>query len=207
MNDNPPNTGRIEAFSDGVIAIIITIMVLELKLPEHSVVNGLWAGLLGPLLLKLIPYLLSFVVIAIMWVNHHQLLHAARQATRPLLWSNIHLLLWMSLIPVATALVGDDPFVPLAVAAYGFVLTGNAGAFIVLRWCISRQVRDTVAAMRQHASVMRKNLFALMLYALSVPLAFVSVYISMAIFVLIPALFFLPDLLPPAASKDGGRPS
>ncbi|MGB7100190.1 MAG: TMEM175 family protein [Xanthobacteraceae bacterium] len=202
MNDGFPGTGRIEAFSDGVIAIIITIMVLELKLPEHSIVNGLWAGLLGPLLPKLIPYLLSFVVIAIMWVNHHQLLHGARQATRAVLWSNIHLLLWMSLIPIATVIVGEDPFVPLSVAAYGFVLTANASAFMLLRWCVARQVRDNTGLMRQHNSVMMKNLFAVALYALSVPLAFASVYISMAIFVLIPALFFMPDLLP-AARKDG----
>jgi uncharacterized membrane protein len=203
MNDALPGTGRIEAFSDGVIAIIITIMVLELKLPLHSVVNGLWAGLLAPLLPRLIPHLLSFVVIAIMWVNHHQLLHAARQATRALLWSNIHLLLWMSLIPVTTAIVGEDPFVPLSIAAYGFVLAGNSSAFMLLRWCVSREIRDNVDLMRQHKSVMWKNLFAVVLYALSVPAAFVSVYVSMAIFILIPALFFVPDLLPAAREGRG----
>lgn len=158
MNAPLPKTGRIEAFSDGVIAIIITIMVLEPRLPEHSVANGLWAGLLTPLLPRLIPYLLSFLVIAIMWVNHHQFLHAARKATPALLWSNIHLLLWMSLIPVATAVVGEDPFVPLSIATYGFVLTANASAFILLRWCVSREVRDDDGLMREHASVMRKNL-------------------------------------------------
>jgi uncharacterized membrane protein len=207
MNDPLPNAGRIEAFSDGVIAIIITIMVLELKLPEHAVANGLWAGLLGPLLPKLVPYVLSFLVIAIMWVNHHQLLHAASHATRALLWSNIHLLLWMSLIPISTALLGDDPFVPLAVAAYGFVLCANSSAFMLLRWCVARKARDNVAAMRQHTKVMKMNLLAAILYALSIPVAFVSVYISMAIFVLIPALFFLPDLLPVVALTDVDEPN
>ncbi len=203
MTDDLPETARIEAFSDGVIAIIITITLLELRLPEHSVTNGLWAGLLGPLPPKLIPYLLSFLVIAIMLVNHHQLLHAARKATRPLLWSNIHLLLWMSLIPFATAIVGEDPCVPLSVAAYGFVLCANACAFMLLRWCVSREVRDDAGAMRQHASVMWKNLFAATLYGLSVPLTFVSIYLSMAIFVLIPALFFVPGLLPAAGGWRG----
>jgi uncharacterized membrane protein len=203
MNDALPKTGRIEAFSDGVIAIIITIMVLELRLPEHSVANGLWAGLLAPLLPRLVPYLLSFVVIAIMWVNHHQLLHAARRATPALLWSNIHLLLWMSLIPVATAVVGEDPFVPLSIATYGFVLTANASAFILLRWCVSREVSGDDHLMREHKSVIRKNLFAIALYSVSVPLAFVSVYISMAIFVLIPTLFFMPNLLPGPSEPRG----
>jgi uncharacterized membrane protein len=199
MNDVLPGTGRIEAFSDGVIAIIITIMVLDLRLPENAVTGG-FAGFMGPLLPKLIIYLLSYAVIAIIWVRHHGLLHVARRATRALLWSNIHLLLWMSIIPVTTGLVGGQPHNPLAVAIYGFVLAGNAGAFMLLRWSICQDTDD--ADLKEiHVSMLRNNLFALMLYALSVPLAFVSIYLSFAIFVLMPGLFFLPELMSRRTTK------
>jgi uncharacterized membrane protein len=197
MNEAMPGTTRIEAFSDGVIAIIITIMVLDLRLPENALSNG-FAGFIGPLLPKLVIYLLSYAVIAVIWVRHHGLLHVAQRATHALLWSNIHLLLWMSIIPVTTALLGAEPHSPIAAATYGFVLAGNAGAFVVLRWTIYRDTKD--ADVRQlHVRMLRNNSFALMLYALSVPLAFISVYLSFAIFVLMPGLFFLPDLMVRAA--------
>jgi uncharacterized membrane protein len=203
MNEAVPGTGRIEAFSDAVIAIIITIMVLDLRLPEDALSNG-FAGFIGPFLPKLIIYLLSYTVIAIIWVRHHGLLHVAQRATRALLWSNIHLLLWMSMIPVATGLLGGQPYSPLAVATYGFVLAGNAGAFMLLRWTIYRDTEDTDLK-EFHVGMLRNNLFALMLYALSVPLAFVSVYLSFAIFVLMPGLFFLPELMLRAAIKRHER--
>jgi uncharacterized membrane protein len=95
MPDLSPKTARIEAFSDGVIAIVLTIMVLELKLPEQPGEQGLWQGLLAPLLPKLVPYIMSFLLIAIMWVNHHQLLNNARRVDSKVLWSNNHLLFWM----------------------------------------------------------------------------------------------------------------
>jgi TMEM175 potassium channel family protein len=194
MNKDLPDTGRIEAFSDGVIAIIITIMVLDLKSPEKTITGGL-SGLLVPLLPKLIIYLLSFAVIAIIWVRHHSLLHVARHATRPLLWSNIHLLLWMSIIPVTTGLLGQHLFSPLAVAIYGFVLAATAAAFLLLRYSIYRDTRADADLSEYHVTMMRNNVFAILLYALSVPFAFLSVYLSFAIFVLMPGLFFLPEMV------------
>ena len=188
-----PGTTRIEAFSDAVIAIIITIMVLDLKLPKESLGAGFWGGLVVPILPRLIPYLLSFSVIAIIWVRHHLLLHMAVRATGAILWSNIHLLLWMSVIPVTTAALGENPLLPLAVAIYGFVLAGNALAFFVLRWSVYRDTRDTDMRL-VHIDLLRRDAFVAALYVLSMPLAFVSVYLSAAIFVLMPALFFLPDL-------------
>src|SRR5205085_7972813 len=137
-----PGTGRIEAFSDGVFAIIITIMVLELKLPDHAADHGLWLGLLKPLAPKLISYALSFLVVAIMWVNHHALMDVAPHATRQLMWWNNHLLFWMSLIPLATAFVGENPFLPIAVALYGFVLFAAAASFTLLRSSAAAQTRS-----------------------------------------------------------------
>ena len=195
-----PGTGRIEAFSDGVIAIIITIMVLELKLPEHAADQGLWAGVLKPLAPKLVSYALSFLVLAIMWVNHHALMDTAPRATRQLMWWNNNLLFWMSLIPLATAFLGENPFLPIAVALYGFVLFAAAVSFTLLRWNASTQGRSDADLMGLHRRVMTKSLVGNALYGLSVPLAFVSVYLSMGIFVLVPAMFFLPDWRPERAA-------
>jgi uncharacterized membrane protein len=194
-----PSTTRIEALSDAVIAIIITIMVLDLGLPKESLAAGFWDGLVVPLVPRLIPYLLSFSVIAIIWVRHHLLLHTAVRATRALLWSNIHLLLWMSVIPVTTAALGENPSLPLAVAMYGFVLAGNALAFLVLRWSVYRDTGNRDMR-RVHVDLLRRDAFVAALYTLSMPLAFVSIYLSLAIFVLMPGLFFLPDLF----ARSGG---
>jgi len=191
-----PGTNRIEAFSDGVFAIIITIMVLELKLPEHAADHGLWAGLIVPLAPKLISYALSFLVLAIMWVNHHTLMDVTPRASRPLMWWNNHLLFWMSLIPLATAFLGENPFQPIAVALYGFVLFTSAAGFTLLRRHASTQTSSDASVAALNRRVIRKSLLGTTLYAASVPLAFVSVYLSMGIFVLIPAMFFLPEWLP-----------
>jgi uncharacterized membrane protein len=199
MPEKSPKTSRIEAFSDGVIAIVLTIMVLELKLPEHAGEHGLWLSLLEPLLPKLVPYIMSFIVIAIMWVNHHGLLNNARRADNAVLWCNNHLLFWMSLIPVSTAFLGDHPFEPLALAAYGFVLTGSSTAFTLLRWCVTRDERGHLSAL--HAASVKKSVIATLIYGASMPLAFASVYLSMAIFVLIPAIFILPEFLLPCWAR------
>src|SRR5215468_1297421 len=131
--------GRLEAFSDGVIAIIVTIMVLELKLPEHVADKGLLNGLLVPMSPKLASYAMSFLVVAIMWVNHHALMATVRHATRAILWQNNHLLFWMSLIPFATNFLGENPGLADAYAVYGFVLAASAAAFASLRWLASTQ--------------------------------------------------------------------
>lgn len=193
---NQPGTGRIEAFSDGVIAIIITIMVLDLRLPAGAVDRGLWAGILIPLAPKLISYGMSFIIVAIIWVNHHQLIPTAPIATRPLMWWNNNLLFWMSLIPFATGFLGEHPFLPDAVAVYGFVLFASAASLLLLRLHIRRVTKTGVAVEAHHTRALRKTIIGAALYAASVPLAFVSVYISIGIFLLAPAMFFLPEALP-----------
>lgn len=125
-------TNRIEAFSDGVIAIILTVMVLELKVPASASTAALRA--VAP---SLMSYALSFVIVAIMWVNHHHLMHLAKHATAGLLWANNNLLFWMSLIPFVTAYMGQTHGAPLAVATYGAVLTLAAGGFTLLRYVVT----------------------------------------------------------------------
>ena len=193
---NQPGTGRIEAFSDGVIAIIITIMVLNLKWPEAAAERGLWQGILVPLGPNLISYAVSFVVIGVMWVNHHQLLPTAPIATRPLMWWNNNLLFWMSLVPFVTSFLGSHPFLPLAYALYGSVLALCILSLMLLRLYVAQRVKTGRAVDAHHMRLLRKSAVGAALYAASVPLAYVSVYLSMAIFAVVPAMFFLPEALP-----------
>ena len=181
-------TSRLEAFSDGVIAIIVTIMVLELRAPAQPT----W-----PALLKVAPvfigYGLSFLVVAIMWVNHHHMIHVVRKVTARLLWSNLNLLFWMSLVPFVTEFVGNNYRAPMAVALYGLDLTMCASAFYILRIELMRQESNNDAMVEYHRGVQRKNVLSFLLYLSSAPLAYVSVYASFFVFALIPALYFLPE--------------
>lgn len=193
MKTDGPKITRIEAFSDGVIAIIITIMVLELKIPDNG--GGLGHGLIVQLMPVLMPYMLSFLMIGIMWVNHYHLLHSARHVDYKLVWCNIHLLFWMSLIPVTTAYMDDYLFNPVAIANYGFVLAGCFIAFSLLRSSVTRDEHGQMSP--RAAAELKKSRIVAAIYAASIPLAFVSVYVSMVIFVAIPAIYFLPDFLLP----------
>jgi len=181
-------TNRLEAFSGGVIAIIVTIMVLELRAPSQPT----W-----PALLKVAPvflsYGLSFLVAAIMWVNHHHLIHAVRQVTARLLWSNLNLLFWMSLIPFVTDFLGKNYHEPMAVVLYGLDLTLCGSSFYLLRMELVRQEHANPDLVEYHAAMQRKNALSVGLYLLSVPLAYVSIYASFFIFALIPAMYFLPE--------------
>jgi len=181
-------TGRLEAFSDGVIAIIVTIMVLELRAPSQPTLAAL---------LKVAPvfisYALSFLVVAIMWVNHHHLIHAVHKVTARLLWSNVYLLFWMSLVPFVTDYLGKNYREPMAVALYGLDLVLCASAFYLLRIVLVQQDGHDSALAEYHASIQRKNAFSAALYLASVPLAYVSIYASFFIFALIPAMYFLPE--------------
>jgi uncharacterized membrane protein len=180
-------TSRLEAFSDGVIAIIVTIMVLELRAPSQPT----W-----PALLKVAPvfisYGLSFLIVAIMWVNHHHMIHVVRQVTARLLWSNLNLLFWMSLVPFVTEFLGKTYRQPMAVALYGLDLTLCSSAFCLLRMELIRQEQD-FEMKEYHRAIQRKNGISFLLYLSSVPLAYVSIYLSFFVFVLIPALYFLPE--------------
>lgn len=194
--DHPPSTARIEAFSDGVVAIIVTIMVLELHAPAEAFASGDFYTVLVALGPKLLVYALSFIVVAIMLLNHHMLMRAAPHATNGLYWWNAHLLFWMSLIPLSTAVLGDTPLSPLAVAFYGAVLAANSVGFTFLHRCAACLGDKEGKVDALHLAIIRKDSFFTLIYAASVPLAFVSVYASMAIFVLIPACYFFPEFVP-----------
>ncbi len=188
MASGEMTTNRLEAFSDGVIAIIITIMVLELRAPAQPTLAALVR--VAPVFLS---YGLSFLVAAIMWVNHHHLIHAVRSVTARLLWSNLYLLFWMSLVPFVTDYMGKNYREPLAVALYGLDLCLCATGFYLLRTELIRQSRHDSAMIEYHEGIQRKNALSGALYLLSVPLAYISINASFFIFALIPAMYFLPE--------------
>jgi uncharacterized membrane protein len=181
-------TNRLEAFSDAVIAIIITIMVLELRAPAEPTLAGV---------LKVVPefltYALSFLVVAIIWVNHHPLMHAAQTATARLLWSNLYLLFCMSFVPFVTEFLGRDYREPLAVALYGLDLFLCTAGFYFLRMELIRQSRGDAVLTKYQKHIQMKNAIAAGLYFVSVPLAYLTIYASYSIFVLLPALYFWPE--------------
>jgi uncharacterized membrane protein len=178
---------RLEAFSDGVVAIIITIMVLELKVPHDTSLAGLLA--LTPLFLS---YALSFVVVAILWVNHHHLVHTARQVSGRILWLNNHLLFWLSLVPFTTGYMGENHLAPLPVSLYGLVLFFCGVAFDLLRREIAHQQLDDATLTMVHRRSNWRNAASAVLYLAAVPLAWVSVWLSVAIYLLIPLVYFMP---------------
>ena len=188
MSRGEMTTGRLEAFSDGVIAIIVTIMVLELRAPSQPTLAALLK--VAPIF---ISYALSFLVVAIMWVNHHHLIHAVHKVTARLLWTNIYLLFWMSLVPFVTDYLGKNYHEPMAVALYGLDLVLCSSAFYFLRIILVQQDGHDSALAEYHESIQRKNAFSAALYLASVPLAYVSIYASYFIFALIPATYFLPE--------------
>jgi TMEM175 potassium channel family protein len=178
---------RLEAFSDGVIAIIITIMVLELRPPHGADLESL-----RPLLPALLSYVLSFVYVGIYWNNHHHLLHAAHEVTGWILWSNLHLLFWLSLFPFATAWVGESHGEAVPTSLYGFVLLMAAIAYQLLEGAlIAHHGRDSVLAAAVGRSY--KEWLSVASYAASIGLAFVEPRISQLLFVAVAASWFIPD--------------
>ena len=179
--------GRLEAFTDGVIAIIITILVLEFRPPHGETVEAL-----RPLIPTALSYVLSFVFVAIYWNNHHHLMHAVRHVDGRILWANIHLLFWLSLTPFATAWMGDSHFATLPVAAYGFDLFMSAVAFTILvRVLIARHGPQSTLA--RAIGPDRKGWISLALYGVAIPLAFVSRWIAIAIYVTVALTWLIPD--------------
>ena len=179
--------GRLEAFSDGVLAIIITIMVLELHAPEGADLAALAASL--P---TLIFYVLSFVYIGIYWNNHHHLMQATHSVTGPILWANLHLLFWLSLVPFATAWMGEHHKASLPVAAYGAVLILAAVAYTILsRLIIAHEGPASTLAQAVGADV--KGWVSLVLYATGFGLAFVTPMAAKLIYAAVAAIWFIPD--------------
>ena len=179
--------GRLEAFSDGVLAIIITIMVLELKIPHEADLETL-----RPLLPKFLSYVLSFIFVGIYWNNHHHLFQAARQVNGRVLWANLNLLFWLSLIPFVTGWMGENHIESWPVALYGLDLLLAAIAYIILAgFLIACNGADsTLASALGHDF---KGKASLVFYVAAIPLAFVSPWIACGLYVMVAAIWFIPD--------------
>jgi len=181
------NKGRLEAFSDGVIAIIITIMVLELKVP-----HGDGFAALKPVVPTLLLYLLSFVYVGIYWNNHHHMLHASGKVSGAVLWANLHLLFWLSLIPFATEWMGDNHFSSAPSAFYGFVLLLCAVAYMILQSLIIR-VEGTRSVLKEAVGRDWKGKASMLLYVTAIACAFGSPLLSHVIYVVVALIWLIPD--------------
>ena len=180
-------TSRLEAFSDGVIAIIITIMVLEMKAP-----TGTDLGALAPLLPVFVSYVLSFLYVGIYWNNHHHLFHAVGHVSGAILWANLHLLFWLSLFPFVTRWVGENHFPPVGMALYGVVLLMAAIAYWILQKAIiAHEGRDSTLAAAL-GSDLKGNLSPLF-YLVAIPMSFYSVWIAAGLYVLVALMWLVPD--------------
>ena len=179
--------GRVEAFSDGVIAILITIMVLEFKVPHGADLQAL-----EPLLPEVLTYLLSYVYLGIYWNNHHHLLHTVERVDGRIMWANLHLLFWLSLVPFATGWMGQNHFAPWPTAVYGSVLLCAAVAYTILQFTI---MRAQGPSSKLHAAVGSdvKGKASMLMYAAAIPLAFVHQMISDALYVAVAAIWLVPD--------------
>ncbi len=178
---------RLEAFSDGVIAILITIMVLELHIP-HGVT---WEAL-RPILPVFLTYILSFVILGIYWNNHHHMFQVVSRVNGTILWANLHLLFWLSLVPFVTGWMGENHFTALPTAAYGVVMLMSAVAYTILQTTIIRHEGPS----SRLASMVRgdfKGKVSLLLYAAAIPLAFVQQILAGALFIVVALMWFIPD--------------
>ena len=178
---------RLEAFSDGVFAIIITIMVLELRVPH----GGDWASL-KPLLPVVISYVLSFIYTGIYWNNHHHMLQAVTSVNGSVLWANLHLLFWLSLIPFATAWMGENHFAPATIALYGFILLMNGIAYSILSAKLIR-LHGKNSALGAAVGNGAKGKISVAIYATAILLSFVNSWISFGLYVIVACMWFIPD--------------
>ncbi len=178
---------RLEAFSDGVIAVIITVMVLEMKVP-----HGDEPIALAPLIPVFVSYVLSYVYVGIYWNNHHHMLHATRSINGSILWANLHFLFWLSLVPFVTGWMGENHFATIPVALYGFVLLMSAVSYTLLSRClIQHEGKDSLLG----AAVGRdfKTRMSLVVYVAAILLCFVSRWIALALYYVVALQWFVPD--------------
>ena len=179
--------GRLEAFSDGVLAIIITVMVLEMKVPRGSDLNSL-----KPVFPVFLSYILSFVNIGIYWNNHHHMMIAAKHINGKVLWANMHLLFWLSLFPFTSGWMGENNFTKLPVAVYGMVLMMAGVAYYILsRSLIKLHGKDSIIAKAVGKDF--KGIISVVIYIIAVPLAFLNSWISITMYASIAAMWFIPD--------------
>ena len=178
---------RFEAFSDAVIAILLTIMVLELKVP-----HGAELGALTKLIPVFLSYVLSFIYLGIYWNNHHHMIHATRRITGKMLWPNLHLLFWLSLVPFVTGWMGENHFAAMPMAAYGFVLLMAALSWTILQSVIIREDGDDSAVGRAFQRQL-KGMLSPVFYVLGIVTAFVSPWLSGAFYVAVALMWLVPD--------------
>ncbi len=184
---NSMGTERLEAFSDGVIAIIITIMVLELKVPQ-----GAAFAVLTPLLPVFLSYVLSFVYLGIYWNNHHHLMKATERVSGGILWANLHLLFWLSLIPFVTGWSGENHFAPIPTALYGFVLLMAAISWWILqRTIVAAHGKESLLAKAMGKDI--KGNFSVLIYAVAIAAALRCPWSAMGLYVLVALIWLVPD--------------
>ncbi len=181
------NKGRLEAFSDGVLAIIITIMVLELKIPHGADMEAL-----RPLLPVFLSYILSFIYIGIYWNNHHHMFQATGKVNGAILWANLHLLFWLSLVPFTTGWMGENHFAPLPTAVYGLNLLGAGVAYFVLQKLIISEEGEN-SRLRKAIGKDLKGKISPVIYLAAIVLAFVNQWIAGALYVLVALMWLIPD--------------
>ncbi|HMJ47209.1 MAG TPA: TMEM175 family protein [Ferruginibacter sp.] len=179
--------GRLEAFSDGVLAIIITIMVLEIKVP-----HGDSPEVLKPLFPVVLSYILSFIYIGIYWNNHHHMMHAAHKVNGAILWTNIHLLFWLSLVPFATAWMGENHFSKWPVALYGMILLMASIAYYFLAHSLTN-LHGKNSTLGIAIGKDRKGIISSILYVIGIALSFINPYLGFSVYTLVAAIWFIPD--------------
>ena len=182
------NKTRLEAFSDGVMAILITIMVLELKIPHGADLDAI-----RPLLPVFISYVLSFIFLGIYWNNHHHMLQATRRVNGAILWANLHLLFWLSLVPFVTGWMGENNFAPLPTAVYGGVLLAAAVSYTILQTLIMAHHTHENEELKAAIGSDIKGKISMVIYAAAIPMAFANQWISYAGYVLVAAIWLVPD--------------
>lgn len=189
--------GRLEAFSDGVIAIIITIMVLELRAPHGDSLMAL-----RPLIPVVVSYVLSFIYIGIYWNNHHHMLQAAERVNGRILWANLHLLFWLSLVPFVTGWMGENHFTSLPVALYGAVLLMAGVAYFILAHALAvhHGKRSKLAVAIGYDF---KGIISVIVYAIAIPFSFLNPWIGFSLYALVAIMWFIPDRRIENALKDG----
>lgn len=181
------NKTRLEAFSDGVLAIIITIMVLEFKVPENTSYEAIM-----PLLHKFLSYILSFVYVGIYWNNHHHMMQTITQVNGKILWANLHLLFWLSLIPFATAWIGEHHFAPFPMMFYGFILLMNAITFLILQNVILKN-HDENSILAKALGKNRKGIISPILYSIGIVFAPFYPVISGILYIFVALMWLIPD--------------
>jgi uncharacterized membrane protein len=178
---------RLEAFSDGVLAIILTIMVLDLRIP-----HGQTLGALQPLVPVFLCYVLSFIYVGIYWNNHHHMLHAVRNVSGGVLWANLHLLFWLSLLPFVTGWMGENDFGAIPTALYGVVLLMAGTAYWILERLLIAADKDE-SLLERAVGHDRKGVLSVVLYAVAIPMAFRTRWVAQGIYVLVALIWLIPD--------------